>query len=441
MEVEEIAIKEFIGKGATVVEFPTKTLKGYYTDVKLKGKVAVVNSVSQYGEGYVKFVNSDGDTVVISSKIAVRPVLDEEIKKKEMSVYISKAANQLTSHCRYFGLHGADPEIFVTTAKGNLIPAFNFLGSKENPTLAPPAAANSGAKGRNKVYWDGFQAEFDTYPTDCLGWFLDSVQRGLKGVYEQAIKHDKDAKLTITNLVEVSEKQIKQATDEQVAFGCEPSLNAYGHTPLIELDGRRTRLRSAGGHLHFGMSVSPESAAEIVKAIDAVCGVACVSLFQGIDDPRRRHMYGLAGEYRLPKHGLEYRTLSNAWLCHPMITNLVFELARAAYMLGQQGLRECWETTEHDTVKIINTCDVKAAQKQIEKNRKVMVRLLATKLYEENAPKCVDYFLNGVHSIIQDPDDIIGNWNLNGHWISHANGVGKNVASGVQLISAGKKLS
>jgi len=44
----------------------------------------------------------------------------------------------------------------------------------------------------------------------------------------------------------------------------------------------------------------------------------------------RRRYYGLPGEYRLPKHGLEYRTLSNFWLRAYPLYDLMSGLALLA---------------------------------------------------------------------------------------------------------------
>ena len=49
----------------------------------------------------------------------------------------------------------------------------------------------------------------------------------------------------------------------------------------------------------------------------------------------RREVYGRAGEHRLPKYGLEYRTLSNFWLRSYPLYSLIFGLARqAVYVLN-----------------------------------------------------------------------------------------------------------
>jgi hypothetical protein len=204
----------------------------------------------------------------------------------------------------------------------------------------------------------------------------------------------------------------------------------------MDMNGRVITLRAAGGHIHFGGKIKSEEAAEpIVRTLDAILGVCCVSLFDGLDDPRRRQTYGMAGEYRLPKHGLEYRVLSNAWLCHPVVMHLIFDFARAVYMLGKQGCGHHWKTTEAKTVKIINNCDVKGARKQITENRDLLEKLLRTRYYDASMyKKTADMIFNGVKSFVKDPDDIAGNWQLDGGWISHSGSPNKHVANAIGTI-------
>ena len=75
----------------------------------------------------------------------------------------------------------------------------------------------------------------------------------------------------------------------------------------------------------------------------------------------RRQFYGLAGEFRLPPHGLEYRTLSNFWLYHRSLAHLVFGVARAAFCYALHGLRGKFNVSEEDVQHIVNTNDAKAA--------------------------------------------------------------------------------
>lgn len=322
---------------------------------------------------------------------------------------------------------GSDPEIFVETKEGKLIPAFNFLGSKKFPNRTA-----IGTYGSLPMYWDGYQAEFETSPQNCLAWQVDSVQCGLKGVLDAARDKFPNAQLSTKTVVELSYDDIHDAGAEHVEFGCTPSLNAYG-IKVDMLSGREVYFRSAGGHIHFGMGkLTQEKATPIVKALDAILGVACVGMFAEFDNPKRRTMYGLPGEYRLPPHGLEYRTLSNAWLFHPMIMNLVFDMARKIVVFGESGLLKYWQGSEEETVNTIIKCDVVKARKILasEINKKIMCGILMaaypylTKLDMENI---LNIFQNGMESVIKDPNDIVNNWNLNDKWVAHSDGKYKNV--------------
>ena len=90
--------------------------------------------------------------------------------------------------------------------------------------------------------------------------------------------------------------------------------------------------------------------------------VMFVAALEGLDDPLRRKFYGAAGEYRLPKHGLEYRVLSSAVLSHPILTHLAFDMARLTSMYTCSGIELV--TAEDERVRdIINNCNTPEARK------------------------------------------------------------------------------
>ncbi len=175
--------------------------------------------------------------------------------------------------------------------------------------------------------------------------------------------------------------------------------------------------------------------------MDAILGVAGVSLFAKFDDPRRRQMYGLAGEYRLPPHGLEYRTLSNAWLFHPVIANIIFDLARSVFVFGDKGLMRYWKTSEEETIRVINTCDVKGARAILKNNELILKKIIKARAYNTNK---IDYIygaiMNGMESIVNDPTDIVGNWDLKGTWKTHCDGAKANVSKVFENMLQDKKV-
>jgi hypothetical protein len=72
---------------------------------------------------------------------------------------------------------------------------------------------------------------------------------------------------------------------------------------------------------------------DMVKMLDIICGNTCVLIDRDEGNKIRRKLYGRAGEYRLPKHGLEYRTLSNFWLEAYPLMSFAFGMARLAVQL------------------------------------------------------------------------------------------------------------
>lgn len=409
--------------------------------------IVVSISANSTKTSYLKYVNKNRTTTtcVVPNNMLVSTIpLKEQKKMKE--VYRDYIIKNLKDQLHFRCMLGSDPEIFVENQKGNVIPAFKFLGSKKSP--------NNYGIGEHQyienkpIYWDGFQAEFETSANTCLAWQVDSVQQGLKGTLDAALKYDKDAKLSIQTVMDIPDDLLKNEAEEHVEFGCMPSLNIYNMKGKI-VSGRDLPYRSAGGHIHFGFEGIKKTKVEIeriIKSLDAILGVACVALFAKYDNPKRRECYGLAGEYRLPKHGIEYRVLSNAWLSHPLIMNLVFDLARKALVFGQKDFLKYWKATEKETINCINNCDVNKAKTILNNNKDIMLQLFQASYRCDNhqAKKIFNIFLNGMESIVKDPSDLVTNWNLKGDncsWVKHSDGKGKNYRMSEDYISDGKKVA
>lgn len=354
----------------------------------------------------------------------------EEFRKRMMASQKADMEASMQFGLRGINNIGSDPEIFVLDGKGQLLPAYEFLKGKEEMKDTAPYA---------RTYWDGFQAEFTTEPRHCLAYHVDSIQAGLLRVFNAARAHDKKATFSIDNVVKVQEEVMANAKQEYVEFGCDPSHNAYGVGGLRVMDARMLPYRFAGGHIHLDMGAIPiTDAIPIVKAIDKIAGVASVGMFEKYDNAVRREFYGLAGEFRLPSYGLEYRVLSNAWLTHPAITHFTFELVRAAAKLQFVHMDSFWEGTEDEVQHIINRCDVAAARVLIKRNEAVYRRLFegtyngkkGSMPYGPDVTKlCVkkgmDILLNGIHNLVSR--DLEKNWALSAavrkeSWRVHSEG-------------------
>lgn len=354
-------------------------------------------------------------------------VTDKQVLEQYAVYQLKNLEDQLDHHWEI----GCDPEIFVKDKQGKMIPAWLFLGSKKKPDHTPNSYPFYN-KGGFPMYWDGYQAEFTTLPDTCLGWHMDSIAAGMRGVYDAAVEKFPGAQLSLQSVYDIDYESLQNESIKHVEFGCMPSFNAYGLKVRMPPP-RKVPFRSAGGHLHFGIGKTEmEKAIPIVKALDAILGVACVSLFAKFDNPKRRKLYGLPGEFRLPKHGIEYRPLSNAWLAHPFISNLVIDIARNVVVLAQKDLFDrVWDTTEEETVDTIVNCDVKTARVILERNKEVMMKIIGAS-YAEWAKKkdlevLFNVFMNGMEWIVGDPNDFVTNWTLDDIWVGHSGGPNMNV--------------
>lgn len=347
---------------------------------------------------------------------------------------------------------GCDPEIFAVDPQGEVVPAWMYLPDKANPRHFKSDNHKTGT-----AYWDGFQAEFTTQGIDtCLLWMSDNVQAGIKAVYDAAKAIG--AKLTIDNVLPVNPDYLQTESLEHVQFGCAPSYNAYGLQGNIQ-DGRDVPYRFAGGHLHFGVGhlpTEPDARQKViekhVKALDMILGVASVSLIGELDNPIRRQFYGLPGEYRMPKHGFEYRVLSNAWLCHPLAMNMVYDLARAVCGLAEEDMLVGWKSDEGEMKEILINNDIPKAREVLDRNSlmfKQICKVITGTYYtkDEHLDKAFDVWRNGLSTVVKDMRDLVGNWNLEpntpdmvqpGRWILHGDGKGKNWHKAYPHFAAGK---
>lgn len=320
---------------------------------------------------------------------------------------------------------GCDPEIFVLRKDETIFPAWAFMPDEKSAREEPSKVDIDTHTHTVPTYWDGFQAEFAPKYSICLEIALAHTKVGLLNVLKLARAKDPDAKLTIQNVVEIPKEILTSAADKHVQFRCSRSINIYNDEGGEIPDARGYKWRSAGGHIHIGYKTKFTSPTieSIVKGLDGILGVVGVSLAAGIDNPERRNTYGRAGEFRLPDHGLEYRVLSNFWLCHPAIAMLVFELARVSVRMASSGLFNlAWNASETETRNAINNCDVALARKILKRNDGVLKGIL-TSLWTNkealgHATLCkrmrdlaFETILKGVEHVV-DPCEIEKNWNF-----------------------------
>lgn len=334
---------------------------------------------------------------------------------------------------------GCDPEFFFTK-DGKVIGSEKIIEKKGIKAKEKTYHYDFKTQKDNEVFRDsdrgltvidGVQAELHPKADLCRDRLASNIAQCLLGVEKsmgEGIQAD------FSQVVEVSKAELDTLSDENKKFGCSASLNTHkkgkNKVTTIKADPTKYLKRSAGGHIHMGANATvtgapiyketPYSAEQIeyykryykedragqtykahigfeqkvdphyaalknpdvlVPILDIILGNTCVMLDRNPANAERRKNYGKAGEYRLPKYGLEYRTLSNFWLRGKPLFSLVFGLARQAV-----NMVVCDKDTGHiaqlmalvdmeDITKAINENDMELAVKNWNKIEPFMLAI------------------------------------------------------------------
>lgn len=250
-------------------------------------------------------------------------------------------------------LVGCDPEVFVKQG-GKFKSAFGLIfGDKKNPQKVR----------RGAVQVDGMALEFNIDPAASEDEFCINVQ----DVYNQMKLMVPDYEVVAVPVAKFDPDYIKCQPAAALELGCDPDYNAWTGLANDRPDGDRP-MRTASGHVHVGWTADQDvqdpdhvsRACAVAKQLDFYLGLG--SLFYD-DDKERREMYGKGGACRFKPYGVEYRTLSNAWLASEKRMRWVYRNT----VLGVQQLIAGNALFERhgDIQEIINTSNKKAAEKII----------------------------------------------------------------------------
>lgn len=283
---------------------------------------------------------------------------------------------------------GADPEFFFGK-KGVVVGAEKVLPKEGLRQLFMNwQSGKLEPQGNPLVIIDGVQGEFNFTEATCRQTFASGIINSF--VLLNEVAKAKKVELSFAQMVEITEEELKSLSPESQQFGCAPSNNIYGEMKNPIVDASKFFYRSAGGHIHLGHGDQKDVAAilanpeVLVPLLDIIVGNTCVLIDRDPGNVERRKVYGRAGEYRLPKHGLEYRTPSNFWLRSYQVMSLVLALSRFAVCVA--GNKKATEevmglVNMYDIQKAINTNDAELAQKNFDKIKEV---LSSISIYDTN---------------------------------------------------------
>jgi len=259
---------------------------------------------------------------------------------------------------------GCDPEVFIFNGNGKVLAADKFLTDQHNAEKTV----------RGCIFFDGIAAELNPRSSYCRYYLMDNLWFCLKDLDD---KLREKASFQNRTTVKVDPDVLEKADERAKMFGCDPSRHAHNDVGRVDprkIDGTKHFGRYCGGHIHIGFrrhekEEIQENADTFIKLMDIFVGNTMVLIDRNPENQKRRKLYGRAGEYRIPSHGIEYRVLSNFWLHAPEIMSLVFGIARyTAAVYFEENLRKA----------VLDAVDIEVVKKAINNNDK----FLAWKTYK-----------------------------------------------------------
>jgi len=342
---------------------------------------------------------------------------------------------------------GTDPEIFIRR-NGKIIGSEKIM-PKDGIIYRHGVTYLDAGPHENNVVKDGVQVELHPTQSKCREILANNIRQCLV-LLSYNMKKFPDTEIDFSPLVEVSRDEMDSLSSDSKQLGCMPSFNIYGE-PRQQRNGEEYLFRSAGGHIHLGDDSTKKlndlltNDKELVPLLDVIVGNTCVLIDRDAGNVERRKVYGRAGEYRLPKYGIEYRVLSNFWLRSYPMMSLVMGLARFAVNVLNSGKKNTKaimsKVNIEDIRKAINENDFELAYKNFSKIKKVITEMVDEEksFSQYNFPlkssnlKSFEHFIKmGMDNYFPEKD-ILGGWINNGNsgngWENFLNNVDNQMKS------------
>lgn len=293
---------------------------------------------------------------------------------------------------------GSDPEFMVAKKDGTLVSAIRVLRGfgKENKLSIPYD---------QKTFYDNVLMEFNVAPSPTFRDFEEHFVACLKFAKEFLGREGLMLRQQSSAVFPASECM----DEESQRFGCDPEFSIYkkgrdGSILQIEPPSlpKENTFRSCGGHIHIGHPVATFDGGNppmVVKMMDLFVGNTAILIDHDASSQARRKIYGGAGTHRIADYGLEYRTLSNFWLCSPQWAEVIFRLTRLAVQLSVARPVLAMElASDKETEEVINSGN----------------REQAWGIFEKTGRYMSDDLLDRVRNLIDvKPGNLEDEWGLN----------------------------
>lgn len=232
---------------------------------------------------------------------------------------------------------GADPEFFLFDQnKKEYISAHDRVpGTKANPVPL---------KNGGMIQADGLAVEFNIPASSSAKEFSDNLRAALSDIRNEYFAKDKHLRFAFDPVANFSTAYMKTLPEHALELGCEPDFDAYNEGKANKKPDNKLPMRTGSGHLHVGYLGKLNQVDDVT---DQQHVEDCCTLAIALDtvllphrnlwdtDKQRSTMYGNPGCFRPKRYGMEYRTLSNAWLRHPKLWPWLFGSVKRAIEIAE----------------------------------------------------------------------------------------------------------
>ena len=246
---------------------------------------------------------------------------------------------------------GCDPEFFIKVGDSIVASQGIIPGTKQEPEYIDGGA----------IHRDNILGELAMIPAESEDEFVYNLDHVIQQA--QDILSPIGGSMEWSPSAMVSDECLMHY--EAMEFGCDPDIDCWSVRLTEPPDPLMAgNLRSAGGHVHVGFEyVNEQDQINAARSMDFYLGLPSV-LFDR--DILRRNLYGKSGRFRFKPYGIEYRTLSNAWLNSEELKRWVFRQAIKA-VSSRNELPEFTDDMVLELQRIINESDKDAAEQWVNK--------------------------------------------------------------------------
>ena len=209
---------------------------------------------------------------------------------------------------------GTDPEVMLMK-DGKYFSAIEIISADKN---------SRHKIGPNEFYHDNVMAECAIPPAISK---IEAI-KNVKLCFQQYADLVKPYKLIIQASQDYPWIELNNPEAKEV--GCSPEWDVYSLSVVKPPEETfiTNPLRTAGGHIHIGCKLAKDEYQGyfIIRMLDLFLGLPSIYIDNDPTSKARRQIYGNAGRFRVPKWGVEYRSLGNFWLASPELVSLVYDM-------------------------------------------------------------------------------------------------------------------